>query len=124
MPFHRSLSKAFKEKIAGIGEILSDKVFSILQSKEIEKARETLAQDLPVFRAQMGITQEELSQIIGITRQTYSLIETLKKPMSQDVFLSLILLFNYNDRTKEMLDRNGAFTDGLKAVCNYNGRQK
>ena len=103
---------------------MANEVFSVLHSEEIDKAKEALARDLPVFRAQIGITQEELCSIIGITRQTYSLIETLKKPMSQDVFMSLILLFNYNDSTREMLERNGAFTDGLKAICNYNGRQK
>lgn len=101
---------------------MDKKVFEVLHSDEIEKARETLARDLPVFRAQIGITQDELCQIIGITRQTYSLIETRKKPMSQDVFISLLLLFHYNEKTREMLEHNGAFIEGLKTVCSYDGR--
>lgn len=103
---------------------MDSEVFSVLHSEEIDRAKDALAQELPVFRAQIGITQEELCQTIGITRQTYSLIETLKKPMSQNVFLSLVLLFHYNENTRDMLERTGAFTNSLKKVCNYNGRQK
>lgn len=98
-------------------------IFAALHEDEMDKARETLARELPVFRAQIGITQEKLCQTIGITRQTYSLIETRKKPMAQNVFLSLVLLFHYNDSTRDMLERTGVFTDSLKAICNYNGRK-
>ena len=38
-----------------------------------------LTDELPTLRARIGIKQEELSDILGISRQTYSAIETKKK---------------------------------------------
>lgn len=98
------------------------KIFSILQSDEIEQAKEALAKDLPILRAAIGITQEELCQTIGITRQTYSVIETRKKRMSQNEYISLLLYFYVNDHTRDLLERTGALTDGMKTICNYDGR--
>ena len=109
--------------VAEGGGVLDSEVFFVLQSKEIEQAKESLAKELPVLRARIGITQEELCQIIGITRQTYSVIETRKKQMSQSVFISLLLYFHVNEHTRDLLERTGAFTDGIKAICNYDGRE-
>lgn len=38
-----------------------------------------LTEELPVLRTKVGLSQDELSNIIGISRQTYSSIETNKK---------------------------------------------
>jgi DNA-binding XRE family transcriptional regulator len=38
-----------------------------------------LTDELPILRAKIGIKQEELSDILGISRQTYSAIETKKE---------------------------------------------
>ena len=38
-----------------------------------------LTDELPVLRARLKISQDELSRRIGISRQTYSLIETKKR---------------------------------------------
>ena len=105
-----------------IGEKLVGEIFTIIQSEEIEKAKEALARDLPALRAMIGITQEELCQTIGITRQTYSSIENMKKSMSQSTFISLLLYFYVNERTRDLLEQTGAFTDHLKNICQYDGR--
>ena len=34
--------------------------------------------ELPIFRAQIDLTQDEVSDLIGISRQTYSAIEAGK----------------------------------------------
>ena len=41
-----------------------------------------LTDELPVLRARLKISQDELSRRIGISRQTYSLIETKKQKIS------------------------------------------
>lgn len=58
------------------------------------------------------------------TRNMTKLIETRKKPMSRNAFLSFLLQFNYNKKTRKMLEQTDIFMDGLKAVCNYDRRQQ
>lgn len=87
-----------------------------------EKLIEALTDELPVLRAKIGISQSELSNIIGVSRQTYSAIETKKRDMSWNVFLSLILFFEHNEKTREMLVGIGAFPESLQQMLNVNKR--
>lgn len=50
---------------------------------------ELLSENLASFRAKAGITQAELANLIGISRQTYNAIES-----GQRVMLSLVLYGN------------------------------
>ena len=50
---------------------------------------DTLTDELPVLRARIGIKQEELSDILGISRQTYSAIETKKRKMTWNMFMEM-----------------------------------
>jgi DNA-binding helix-turn-helix protein len=68
-------------RICSQSKVLCERKREKLLSKEIDKAKAALAKELPAFRAQIGISQDELCQTIGITRQTYSHIEIWKKPM-------------------------------------------
>ena len=92
--------------------------------QEIDKERliDVLTEELPVLRAKIGLSQDDLSSIIGISRQTYSSIETKKRKMSWNTFLSLILVFENNDKTKGLLDAIGAFPSELKQVLNTDRR--
>lgn len=38
-----------------------------------------LVEELPTLRAKIGLSQSEVCEIIGVSRQTYSAIETKKK---------------------------------------------
>lgn len=38
-----------------------------------------LVEELPTLRAKIGLSQSEVGVIIGVSRQTYSAIETKKK---------------------------------------------
>ena len=44
-----------------------------------DKLIEILTEELPSLRARIGVTQEELSHLVGISRPTYSAIETKKE---------------------------------------------
>ena len=81
-----------------------------------------LTEELPVLRAKIGLSQDDLSEIIGISRQTYSSIETKKRRMSWNVFLSLILVFENNEKTRGLLEAIGAFPSELKQVLNTDRR--
>ena len=51
----------------------------------------SLTDDLPVLRARLGLSQEELADRIGISRQTYGGIETKKREMNWTIFMALLV---------------------------------
>lgn len=87
-----------------------------------EKLIEVLTEELPALRAKIGITQEELCSIVGISRQTYSSIETKKRKMSWNTYLSLIMFFIHNEKTAPVIETIGAFPENLKESLNINNR--
>ncbi|MDO4155952.1 MAG: helix-turn-helix domain-containing protein [Oscillospiraceae bacterium] len=64
---------------------------------------EILVENLAALRARIGITQEELANIIGVSRQTYYSLETGKREMTWPVFLALIFVFDSVKETSEMI---------------------
>ena len=45
-----------------------------------------LVDELPVLRLKLGISQDEMGNMLGISRQTYSTIETKRRKMSWSLF--------------------------------------
>jgi len=64
---------------------------------------EVLTNELPVLRARLRISQGDLARGIGISRQTYSLIETKKQKMTWVTFMATIAFFSSNTKTKKEL---------------------
>jgi DNA-binding XRE family transcriptional regulator len=95
---------------------LIDNVISNIMQIDKETLMEKLAVELPALRAKMGSSQAELAELIGVSRQTYSMIETQKKEMGWSVYMSLILVFSSNPKTASLLDFCGAFPKELRAV--------
>lgn len=81
----------------------------------VDKARliEILTEELPALRAKIGYTQDDLCDAVGISRQTYSSIETKKKTMSRNIFLSLIMFYSTNKKTSPILESIGAFPKAI-----------
>lgn len=51
-----------------------------------EKLIQILTENLPVLRARLGLSQDGVSTVIGISRQTYSSIEAMKRKMTWNTF--------------------------------------
>lgn len=86
-----------------------------------EKLLEIMTDNLPALRAKIGLSQDEVSNIIGISRQTYCAIETHKRKMAWNTYMSLLFLFWYNDKTKVLVNAIGVFPEELQAAlhrCN------
>jgi len=66
------------------------------------------------------LSQTELSGIVGISRQTYSSIETKKRLLSWETFLALVLFFEHNEKTRPILISIGAFPKELEQILNVN----
>lgn len=81
-----------------------------------------LVEELPTLRAKIGLSQSEVGEIIGVSRQTYSAIETKKEKMTWSVYLALILLFSINEKTEKMLEASGAFSEELQNILNVDKR--
>ena len=64
---------------------------------------EILVENLPSLRAKIGITQEKLANILGISRQTYYSLETQKREMSWITYLAIVFIFDSVRDTSEML---------------------
>ena len=58
---------------------------------------------LPILRASIGISQEDLAEYVGISRQTYCAIEQGKRQMSWNTFCALYLFFSSNSKTFNLL---------------------
>ena len=79
---------------------------------------ELLSESLISLRAKAGITQEEIADLIGISRQTYCAIETGQREMSWNTYLSLLLFFDTNNATRSMLrDLNVYPRDLMITMC-------
>ena len=58
---------------------------------------------LPALRGAVKASQEEISNAIGVSRQTYSAIESQKREMSWNTYMSLILFFDYNPNSHDKI---------------------
>lgn len=81
-----------------------------------------LTEELPVLRAKIGLSQDNIAKMVGISRQTYSAVETKKYQMSWNTFLSLLFVFDNNEKTHEMLSALGAFPQELRDFINVDKR--
>ncbi len=87
--------------------------FQIFDMDKKKYTRE-MAENLPVLRAKVGMSQEDLAGLIGVTRQTISAIENKVREMSWQTFLSLLFLFSKNSDTERLMEVMGIYDDNLK----------
>ena len=69
----------------------------------------TMTEALPILRATLGISQADLSEYIGVSRQTYCAIEQRKRDMSWSNFLTLFSFFFANEKTKSLMNSRKEF---------------
>ena len=75
----------------------------VLTEEERDQYINALKENLPVLRVKAGISQADLCNIIGVSRQTYSAIENGRKKMMWPTYLTLIYFFDSLSETREML---------------------
>jgi len=71
-----------------------------------------MVKSLPVLRASIRITQKELAQRIGITRQSMMAIETRKRPLQWATYLALVLVFQQSKDSMQLLSSLSLFDEG------------
>lgn len=73
----------------------------------------TLTPNLTMLRAKAEISQEELANLIGISRQTYSALERKVRRMSWSTYLSLVFFYDNNQKTHQMIRQLSIFPKEL-----------
>lgn len=64
-------------------------------------------------KALKWLSRLDISEKIGISRQTYNAIENGKKKLNWTVFLALFAVFSSDERTLKMLDSMEVFQEGV-----------
>lgn len=96
---------------------------NIVNRNEKEELIQTLTGALPVLRAAIGISQGEIAEYIGVSRQTYCAFEIRKRQMSWNTFLSLFLFFISNAETNNLLKTKKGFITQVYKVLQYKSEQ-
>jgi DNA-binding XRE family transcriptional regulator len=91
-----------------------------LDEAQKEQLIDLLTNELRVLRAKAGISQQELANRIGVSRQTLGLIETKKQRMTWQHFMVLLLLFKGSSGTADIIDRIGASPPELERYIKLN----
>lgn len=91
--------------------------------REKEELIDALTPMLPVLRATVGISQGEIADYIGVSRQTYCALEIGKRKMSWNTFLSLFLFFISNSETNSLLKTKKGFISQVYQALQYKSNQ-
>lgn len=78
-----------------------------------EEYLEKMTKYLPVLRAALKISQRELAEKIGVTRQSMMNIETRRSPLQWPTYLAMVFLFQQNEDTKKLLYSLELFDDKM-----------
>lgn len=78
-----------------------------------------MSQNLSVLRTKLNLSQEDLADVLGVTRQTISAIENGQRNMSWTMFLSLVLIFLKNRETKRLIVLLGIYTKELNSFITF-----
>lgn len=74
------------------------------KNKELfESCIDCLTKDLPVLRKMAGLTQKDMGEILGVSRQTITNIENGTSKMRWSFFLALMFIFSLDHNTSAYL---------------------
>lgn len=82
-----------------------------------------MASNLPILRSKLEMSQEELAELLGVTRQTISAFESGQRTMTWSVFLALVLIFFRNEPTKKLLVALNIYTPTLNNYLNVSKKE-
>ncbi len=94
---------------------MNEKILKCSKSELIAELKNML----PILRASISISQGELAEYIGVSRQTYCALEQGKREISWNTFLSLFLFFISNEETHNLLKANKGFIAKVHTFLQY-----
>lgn len=95
-----------------------------LNSNRREILMKNMCNNLPVFRTKLNISQEDLADRLGVTRQSISAFESGQRKLTWSVFLALVLIFFKNQETKRLLVALEIYTKELDEFLDIDNSEK
>lgn len=89
-------------------------MYKALNEETKRMAIKNMSDNLVALRTMLHLTQAQLAELMGVTRQTLVLYETGKRVMTWNTFLSLMFIFTQKKETRELLNILNIYTDELK----------
>lgn len=75
-----------------------------------------LVNELPVLRVRLDLSQEEVADRIGISRQTYNSIESKRRSVTWTTCIALITFFASSEKTKKMMENGSVLLELLPEI--------
>jgi len=75
-----------------------------------------MAANLTTLRAKASMTQDELADRLGMSRQTISAIENEKREMTWNTFSVLAMFFEKNAEVRKLMDVMGIMNDDVEKM--------
>jgi len=97
-------------------EVTMNREFTAAHKEELIS---TLTNELKMLRSKVEISQQELANRLGVSRQTYGAIESKTQKMTWSNFLALLFLFKSNEDTAKIIDWIGAFPPELEHYLSF-----
>jgi len=91
----------------------------MLEHMSIERKQELcklMSDNLSTLRAKANMTQDELADRLGFTRQTISAIENKKRDMQWSTFSAIALFLSKNDAVSYLMTAMGILEQDVKEV--------
>jgi len=77
-----------------------------------------LASNLSTLRAKANMSQDELADRLGFSRQTISAVEGKKRDMQWSTFSAIVLFFLKDQETNHLMSALGILNDDVKNILN------
>ena len=77
-----------------------------------------LTEYLPTLRGTVKVSQEQIANAIGVSRQTYNSIELKKRKMSWNTYMALIFFYDQQHNSHTLLRQLGIFPEKIKISTN------
>ena len=97
-------------------------MYKRLSEESKSNSIKNMSDNLVALRTMLHLTQAQLAEIMGVTRQTLVLYETGKRVMTWNTFLSLMFIFSQKRETRELLNILNIYTDEMKDLYDNDNR--